>query len=63
MNDVCDTWSSAWAELQKTLAQAPAPNSRMQSSLPGANTWLGRARHPHYLETGAKFGSRACALK
>jgi hypothetical protein len=46
MNDVCDTWSSAWAELQKTLAKAPAPASRMQSSVPGANTWLGRARHP-----------------
>jgi len=46
MNDVCDTWSSAWAELQKALARAPAPISRMQSSLPGANTWLGRARHP-----------------
>lgn len=46
MNDVCDTWSSAWAELQKTLARAPAPIPMMQSSLPGANTWLGRARRP-----------------
>jgi hypothetical protein len=44
MNDVYDTWSSAWAALQKTLAKAPAPVSRMQSGVPGANTWLGRAR-------------------
>jgi hypothetical protein len=46
MNDVCDTWSSPWAELQKTLAKTPAPTSRMQNSVPGANTWLGRARQP-----------------
>jgi len=50
MNDVCDTWSSPWAELQKTLAKAPAPTSRMPDGtpggVPGANTWLGRARHP-----------------
>jgi hypothetical protein len=47
MNDVYDTWSSAWAALQKTLAKAPAPPvSSAQSGVPGANTWLGRARRP-----------------
>jgi hypothetical protein len=46
MNDVYDTRSSAWAALQKTLAKTPAPVSRMQSGVPGANTWLGRARRP-----------------
>jgi hypothetical protein len=46
MNDVYDTRNSAWAALQKTLAEAQAPVSRMQSGVPGANTWLGRARRP-----------------
>jgi len=45
MNDVCDTWSSAWVTLQKALAKTPAPTSRVQSGTLGAGSWLGRARH------------------
>ena len=44
MNDVCDTWSSAWATLQKALAKTPA-HTGVQSGTLGAGSWLGRARH------------------
>jgi hypothetical protein len=43
MNDVCETWSSPWVELQKALARAPAPAFRVQSGSRGAGTWLERA--------------------
>jgi hypothetical protein len=55
MNDVCDTWRSPWAALQKTLAKGPAaltytmpggvPDA-VPGAVPGGDTWLGRARHP-----------------
>jgi hypothetical protein len=45
MNDVCDTWSSAWVTLQKALAKTPAHTSGVQSGTLGAGSWLGRARH------------------
>jgi hypothetical protein len=44
MNEVCDTWDSAWVTLQKTLAKAEAHHSRVQSGVLGASSWLGRAR-------------------
>jgi hypothetical protein len=65
MNDVCDTWSSPWAALQKTLAKAPAPTSvsgGVPGSVPGANTWLGRARHATAWKP-VHSDSRACALR
>jgi hypothetical protein len=56
MNDVCDMWSSPWATLQKALAKGPAaltytmpggvPGRGVPDAVPGADTWLGRARHP-----------------
>jgi hypothetical protein len=44
MNEVCDTWNTAWVTLQKALAQAEAHDSRLQSGVLGASSWLGRAR-------------------
>jgi hypothetical protein len=65
MNDVYDTWSSAWAALQKTLAKAPAPTTMpggVPGGVPGANTWLGRARHSTTWKP-VHFGGRASALR
>ena len=62
MNDVCDTWSSAWATLQKALAKTPA-HTGVQSGTLGAGSWLGRARHRTEWSPPRDPGSRISARK
>jgi hypothetical protein len=49
MNVVCNTWTSRWSALQKSLAKEPEQRSLVQVSFGvqigprAADSWLGRA--------------------
>jgi hypothetical protein len=49
MNGVCNTWTSRWSALQKTLAKDPEQRSLVQLAFEvqigprAADSWLGRA--------------------
>jgi hypothetical protein len=62
MNDVCDTWSSPWAALQKMLAKTVPHTSGTQGGVPGTGSWLGRARNRKQ-GTAARSHNRVSALK